>query len=158
MSLTNEDLRRYEEYMKFSDPNRYEGKCAEFENEKIVWKEKKEVRIECEDVKIEIITVKEIKKPVGRPRKHNKKKRSELTTRYKELRPLVLERDNYMCTSCHTINDVTVHHIIHRKHGGKDEMNNLTTLCEYCHYKMHKNEPIGNLMRKSLVRKGRLKV
>ena len=45
---------------------------------------------------------------------------------------LCFKRDGYKCRHC---NDRTVHphHIVFKSHGGKDELNNLITLCPSCH-------------------------
>ena len=52
-----------------------------------------------------------------------------------ETKAAVIKRDGYKCTNC-SRQDVPfdVHHIIARKDGGTDEMNNLRTLCEDCHH------------------------
>lgn len=50
----------------------------------------------------------------------------------------MLNRDNYACQFCgkkHT--RLEVHHIIYRSQGGTDDENNLITLCEDCHSKVH---------------------
>lgn len=163
-----DDLKKYEAYMRELYPEKFEDKYVEYDNGKIRWVKRNNIKIEHDDFCIEITTSEtiiveepkveeiKIKRPPGRPRT-NKKRKNQLTPEFKKLREVVLQRDNYMCTSCHTLNDVAVHHIIHRKHGGKDELSNLATLCEYCHYKLHENEPIGNVMRKRLVTKGQIR-
>jgi hypothetical protein len=50
----------------------------------------------------------------------------------------VRERDNYTCRLCQkdlkdTPAKLDTHHIIPKKLGGKDEINNLLTLCHSCH-------------------------
>lgn len=50
----------------------------------------------------------------------------------------VLHRDKYTCQICgkkHT--RLEVHHIIYRSQGGTNDENNLITLCEDCHKKVH---------------------
>jgi hypothetical protein len=52
---------------------------------------------------------------------------------YRNLRDEVLERDGHRCTHCGTNENLDVHHIVPRHNGGKDTLENLTTLCEQCH-------------------------
>lgn len=69
-------------------------------------------------------------------------------------REAVLHRDNYTCQVCskkHT--RLEVHHIIYRSQGGTDDENNLITLCEDCHEKIH----IGELVLNKKPRKMNLK-
>lgn len=50
----------------------------------------------------------------------------------------ILNRDKYTCQVCgkkHT--RLEVHHIIYRSQGGTNDENNLITLCEDCHSKVH---------------------
>lgn len=57
----------------------------------------------------------------------------------------VLHRDKYTCQICdkkHT--RLEVHHIIYRSQGGTDDEDNLITLCEDCHEKIHRGELILN--------------
>lgn len=52
-----------------------------------------------------------------------------------------LNRDNYTCQCCKTKKGTLhAHHIIYRKNGGADTLDNLITLCEECHKKLHKGE------------------
>jgi len=47
-------------------------------------------------------------------------------------------RDNFKCTQCGKFGvRLEAHHIIWRRHGGKDTITNLATLCEECHNKVH---------------------
>lgn len=56
-------------------------------------------------------------------------------------REAVLNRDNYTCQKCGAKNTkLEVHHIIFRSQGGTDDENNLITLCENCHSRLHKGE------------------
>lgn len=51
-----------------------------------------------------------------------------------KLREKVLIRDNYSCQLCGVNNCVLeIHHIIPIKQGGFTEMDNLITLCYFCH-------------------------
>lgn len=55
-------------------------------------------------------------------------------TDWLETRLAVLERDNYRCVHCgSTASPRYVHHIVARKDGGKEEMENLETFCYQCH-------------------------
>lgn len=52
-----------------------------------------------------------------------------------------LNRDNYTCQCCKTKKGTLhVHHIIYRRNGGADTLDNLITLCERCHKKLHRGE------------------
>lgn len=52
-----------------------------------------------------------------------------------------LNRDNYTCQCCKTKKGTLhAHHIIYRRNGGADILDNLITLCEKCHNKLHKGE------------------
>ncbi len=57
---------------------------------------------------------------------------------YDNIKAYILTRDNYTCQCCKTKKGtLNVHHIIYRSKGGSDEAENLITLCEYCHKKLH---------------------
>ena len=57
---------------------------------------------------------------------------------YSCRREAVLHRDGYTCQCCGKKNRrLEVHHIIFRSNGGTDDENNLITLCEGCHKKVH---------------------
>jgi hypothetical protein len=45
------------------------------------------------------------------------------------------ERDGYRCTSCGATEALNVHHIIPRREGGTDDLDNLIVLCRKCHSK-----------------------
>ena len=50
-------------------------------------------------------------------------------------------RDNYTCQVCKAKNvRLEVHHIKYRSQGGTDDLENLITLCAYCHKKVHAGE------------------
>lgn len=55
-----------------------------------------------------------------------------------KIRQIVFERDNYTCQECGKTNGrLAVHHIIPRKDGGQDSMDNLVTVCDgVCHKKI----------------------
>jgi hypothetical protein len=57
---------------------------------------------------------------------------------YSCRREAVLHRDGYTCQCCGKKNcRLEVHHIKFRSNGGTDDENNLITLCEGCHKKVH---------------------
>lgn len=63
----------------------------------------------------------------------------------------VLNRDSYTCQICGAKNTrLEVHHIVYRSKGGTDDEDNLITLCESCHKKIHTGEIIVNLKAKKL--------
>lgn len=80
----------------------------------------------------------------------HKKKKAYRKHISEEVKLVVLARDNNVCTKCRGKNDLHVHHIVHREHGGNDDPSNLTTLCDLCHAEEHRGEPVYNLMIKSL--------
>jgi hypothetical protein len=62
---------------------------------------------------------------------------------FKNAKAAVLSRDKYICQICKNksgdkIKDV--HHIIFRRNGGSDQLDNLICLCHTCHEKLHKGE------------------
>lgn len=58
----------------------------------------------------------------------------------KEIKMEVLERDGYSCQFCYTHRNLdSPHHILYRSRGGKDESDNLITLCRKCHDFVHAN-------------------
>ena len=60
---------------------------------------------------------------------------------FENTKAYVLARDNYTCQCCKTKNGTLhVHHIIYRSNGGSDDIENLITLCEGCHKKLHEGE------------------
>lgn len=57
---------------------------------------------------------------------------------WNELKKSVLKRDRYRCTRCGANNmKLHVHHVRSLSKGGTNRLNNLTTLCEYCHGQIH---------------------
>lgn len=57
---------------------------------------------------------------------------------YKNNHEAVLNRDNYTCQCCKTKKGTMhVHHIVYRSNDGSNKMENLITLCENCHTKLH---------------------
>ena len=60
---------------------------------------------------------------------------------YDNIKAYILIRDKYTCQCCKTKKGTLhVHHIIYRSKGGSDEIENLITLCETCHKKLHMGE------------------
>lgn len=52
-----------------------------------------------------------------------------------------LNRDNYTCQCCKTKKGTLhAHHIVYRRNGGADTLDNLITLCEACHKKLHEGK------------------
>lgn len=61
---------------------------------------------------------------------------------YSNAREHALVRDKYTCQCCGKKNcRVEVHHIVFRRNGGSDNLENLITLCEDCHKATH----LGNI-------------
>ncbi len=65
------------------------------------------------------------------------------------VRRQVLRRDSYRCTNCDWDHDLwnksdprhlELHHKIHHVKGGKNTVDNLITLCNVCHDRVHKQE------------------
>ena len=62
---------------------------------------------------------------------------------YENLKAYIRARDNYTCQICkHKLTDLRVHHILERSKGGTDRVDNLITLCESCHNKVHSNKAV----------------
>ena len=51
----------------------------------------------------------------------------------------MLTRDRHQCLDCKRqgLKRVEVHHVIHLRDGGSDDMENLVTLCYECHRSRH---------------------
>lgn len=56
--------------------------------------------------------------------------------KYSKLRREIYERDGGQCVLCGGAG-AHIHHIVFRSQGGKDEPDNLVTLCGSCHEKAH---------------------
>ena len=52
-------------------------------------------------------------------------------------RAYCLNRDENMCQFCMSRGQLHVHHVIPRHISGNDSLENLVTLCQPCHKKMH---------------------
>ena len=60
---------------------------------------------------------------------------------YANAREHALVRDKYICQCCGKKNcRLEVHHIVFRRNGGSDSLENLITLCEDCHKAVHLGE------------------
>ena len=55
---------------------------------------------------------------------------------WKHKRSLVLARDNYKCVYCHRTTSLHVHHIRYTNLG-KEPLEDLITVCEHCHSRIH---------------------
>ena len=65
---------------------------------------------------------------------------------YANAREHALVRDKYTCQCCGKKNcRLEVHHIVFRRNGGSDSLENLITLCEDCHKAVHLGEIILKL-------------
>jgi 5-methylcytosine-specific restriction endonuclease McrA len=56
---------------------------------------------------------------------------------YRRLMKCVLERDQWKCQKCGSLENLQVHHKIKRSQQGNDALENLVTLCSYCHMAEH---------------------
>jgi 5-methylcytosine-specific restriction endonuclease McrA len=55
----------------------------------------------------------------------------------KSLSTRVYIRDGWKCRNCQRRENLTPHHVIFKGRGGEDKMNNLLTLCIFCHNGVH---------------------
>ena len=56
---------------------------------------------------------------------------------YRRLMKRVLERDGWRCQKCGSLENLQVHHQTKRSQQGNDSLDNLVTLCAYCHLAEH---------------------
>jgi 5-methylcytosine-specific restriction endonuclease McrA len=56
---------------------------------------------------------------------------------YTQLRLRILERDNWRCQNCGSMQRLQIHHKELRSHSGGDTEGNLITLCDRCHEVIH---------------------
>ncbi len=76
--------------------------------------------------------------------------------RWREVRNVVLARDEYRCRECGDVcarGEADVHHLVPRAAGGLDDPANLITLCDGCHAARHPNLQ-GTLARRFIERWG----
>jgi len=69
-----------------------------------------------------------------------KPKRRLSPKKYKELCNQVLDRDKWKCIICGSRNNLTVHHIQYRSQLGVDALDNLCTVCNDDHTKIHQGK------------------
>ena len=147
----------YVEYMRRIDP-KYRNMEFIQSGSFVTWIKIKEENAETEkEIKrIEKQITKEMHKTMLAEELKSKKKKKK--RKYKginqDLKQIALERDGYRCAECGIISNLEIHHIEHRANGGNDDIDNLITLCVYCHYEQHKHQPIGRLMLSNMKSKG----
>jgi len=56
---------------------------------------------------------------------------------YRRLVKRVLERDGWRCQKCGSLKNLHIHHKIKLGHQGSGSLENLVTLCAYCHLAEH---------------------
>ena len=56
---------------------------------------------------------------------------------YRRLMKKVVERDGWRCQRCGSLENLQIHHKIKRSQQGNDALENLVTLCAYCHLQEH---------------------
>jgi len=56
---------------------------------------------------------------------------------YRRIMKRVLERDDWRCQKCGSLETLQVHHQIKRSQQGDDALRNLVTLCAHCHMEEH---------------------
>ena len=77
---------------------------------------------------------------------------------YNNIKAYILTRDNYTCQCCKTKKGTLhVHHIVYRSRGGSDKAENLVTLCEYCHKRLHNGQLKDFESKLHGIKKGQLK-
>ena len=62
---------------------------------------------------------------------------------YQRIMKRVLERDGWRCRKCGSMKDLQIHHNIKRSQQGNDSLQNLVTLCAYCHMAEHGQLYVG---------------
>ena len=56
---------------------------------------------------------------------------------YRRLMKRVLERDSWRCRKCGSLENLQIYHKGRRSQQGNDSLENLVTLCAYCHMEEH---------------------
>lgn len=56
---------------------------------------------------------------------------------WKKIRASALRRDEYKCQMCGTAKNLEVHHVRYDSLGTDEEINDVITLCDDCHTKVH---------------------
>jgi 5-methylcytosine-specific restriction endonuclease McrA len=59
---------------------------------------------------------------------------------YAQLCRQVLERDSWRCQHCGNATQLQVHHLRFRSALGDDSLENLITLCAFCHTRIHRRQ------------------
>ena len=59
---------------------------------------------------------------------------------YRILRGKILERDHWRCQICGSMWRLQIHHKDFRSHLGSDSEENLITLCDECHRRIHRHQ------------------
>lgn len=144
MKIEHKDFDRYVKHIRKLFPEYLEMEAI-FKDGKVKW------------VRIKHNSEFEPKEPIKKKKKTKKRKTLSLLEHDGEnLREHILKRDGYRCSVCGMISDLEIHHKKYVSKGGDNNPDNLITLCEICHYKIHINEPISNLMKSRLKKKGML--
>lgn len=71
---------------------------------------------------------------------HKKAKKKKPDNKWLETRATVIALDGGRCRVCGTKQNLHVHHIHYRSEGGKDDLDNLITLCVDHHELIHSNK------------------
>ena len=116
-----------------------------------VWKEIKDIsNYTSEDIAKAIKKLQQARYEVKKREEERKKEaiKRERAKMSASLRYDVMKRDNFRCTICgRSADDGVILHVDHIKpvsKGGKTEMSNLRTLCDYCNLgKSDKYDPSG---------------
>lgn len=80
------------------------------------------------------------------------------TTEWLQIKPEIRKRDQYRCQGCGMAEsvwagvDLQVHHIRPVESGGGNAPENLVTLCNRCHWKLHRREATGERLPPSLLK------
>jgi hypothetical protein len=72
------------------------------------------------------------------------------TDEWAQKREQVLKRDNYRCKTCNTREHLQVHHWTYARRGN-EPLNDLTTLCQFCHETVHRRKKQEEIMRQTYV-------
>lgn len=65
------------------------------------------------------------------------KRNTQEEANYQRNKRLMYKRDSWKCRHCNRRSMLTPHHVIYQSHGGKDDLDNLLTLCMSCHDLVH---------------------
>lgn len=89
----------------------------------------------------EIVKPGHFRKPSKKQQKrHRRRTKYELyltSDHWRELRQKVLERDGHACSQCPVRARLHVHHLTYERMG-RERLDDLVTLCEDCHRKVHR--------------------